>query len=73
VIEVIRAAAELQSFFKAFASRAKDWMDIEGIIVRQTGKLHWEEVWNELKPLAELKGAPEIVIELEKRRIEFEQ
>jgi len=48
-------------------------MDIEGIIVRQTGKLHWEEVWNELKPLAELKGAPEIVIELEKRRIEFEQ
>ena len=58
---------------KAFAARAKDWMDVEGIITRQTGKLDWRYIRVQLKPLVELKGAPELLGELEKRRIEFEQ
>lgn len=58
---------------KAFAARAKDWLDVEGIIIRQTGKLDWAYIRRELHPLAELKEAPSIMEELERRRAEFEQ
>jgi hypothetical protein len=65
-------SAEDLVVLKAFASRAKDWLDIEGVLTRQTGRLDWRYVWSQLKPLAELKEAPEILVELDKRRIEFE-
>ncbi len=58
---------------KAFASRPRDWLDIEGVITRQRGKLDWDLVRRELEPLAELKEAPEILTELEQRRMEFER
>jgi len=34
---------------------------------------HWKYIRTQLRPLAELKGAPEILEKLEQRRIEFEQ
>jgi len=40
--------------------------------VRQTGKLDWNYIRDQLGPLAELKEAPEILDELEGRRREFE-
>jgi len=58
---------------KAFAARAKDWLDVEGIIIRQTGKIDWPYVRSQLRPLVEIKGAPEILDELEKRRLASEQ
>jgi hypothetical protein len=58
---------------KAFASRGQDWVDIEGIIVRQTGTVDWTYIDRQLRPLAELKDAPHILIELENRRVEFER
>jgi len=58
---------------KAFAARGQDWVDIERIIVRQTGNLDWSYIRAQLRPLAELKEAPEIVDQLEQRRQEFEQ
>jgi hypothetical protein len=66
-------SAEDLVVMKAFAGRGQDWVDIERIIVRQTGKLDWSYVREQLRPLAELKEAPEIVAELEQRRREFEQ
>ena len=66
-------SAEDLIVMKAFAARAKDWMDVEGIITRQTGKLDWRYIRAQLKPLVELKGAPELLGELDKRRTEFEQ
>ncbi len=45
--------------FKAFAAREKDWLDIEGIAVRQRGRLDERLIWAELLPLLELKEAPE--------------
>jgi len=48
-------------------------LDVEGVIVRQTGKLDWPYIQRHLAPLAELKGQPEILVELEKRRVEFER
>jgi hypothetical protein len=66
-------SAEDLVVMKAFAARAKDWIDVEGIIIRQTGKLDWSYVRQQLEPLAELKEAPEILDELERRRLEFER
>jgi len=46
---------------KAFADRAQDWLDIEGIALRQAGRLLDEAtIFSELRPLLELKGTPEI-------------
>ena len=58
---------------KAFAGRGQDWVDVERIIVRQTGKLDWSYVRTQLRPLAELKGTPEVIEQLERRRVEFEE
>jgi hypothetical protein len=66
-------SAEDLIVMKAFASRSRDWADIEGVIVRQTGKLDWNHIWVQLTPLAELKGEPGILTELERRRVEFER
>ena len=44
---------------KAFAGRSKDWMDIENVLVRQGDRLDWDYILKELKPLVELKEAPE--------------
>lgn len=66
-------SAEDLIVMKAFAARGKDWLDVEGVITRQTGGLDWSYIQSQLKPLAELKNAPEILHELERRRIEFEK
>ena len=50
----------------------QDWADVERVIVRQTGKLDWDYIYEQLQPLAQLKDAPEIVDQLEARRVEFE-
>lgn len=70
-ISLLTCSAEDLVVMKAFASRGQDWVDIEGIIVRQTGKLDWSYIDTHLRPLAELKDAPEILSQLETRRIEF--
>lgn len=66
-------SAEDLIVMKAFAARSRDWADIEGVIIRQTGKLDWSYIHQQLAPLAELKEAPGILDELEKRRVEFER
>lgn len=66
-------SAEDLIVMKAFAARTKDWLDVEGVIIRQTGKLDWDYVAAQLEPLVELKGTPEILDELRRRREQFEQ
>lgn len=44
---------------KALASRQKDWVDIEGIILRQQQQLDWIYVEEQLRPLLDLKQEPE--------------
>ena len=66
-------SAEDLIVLKAFAGRGQDWVDVERMIVRQTGKLDWDYIREQLRPLAELKDAPQILDELEARRVEFEQ
>jgi len=57
---------------KAFAGRHRDWNDVEGILVRQRGKLDWDYILRELRPLCELKEAPEIVDELLQMRAKID-
>lgn len=66
-------SAEDLIVLKAFAGRGQDWVDVERTIVRQTGKLDWDYIWEQLQPLAELKESPGILDQLEGRRIEFER
>jgi len=40
---------------KAFADRPQDWLDVEGIIVRQGRALDRAQVMDELMPLLEMK------------------
>ena len=54
-----------------FADRPKDWLDIDGIIIRQSPHLDWPYVRAQLAPLAELKDASELVDRLERRRIDL--
>lgn len=48
-------SAEDLIIFKAFAGRAQDWIDIEGIVIRQSRHLDADLIWQELLPLLELK------------------
>ena len=63
-------SAEDLLVLKAFADRPKDWVDVDGVIIRQSGQLDWDYVRTHLAPLAELKDAPEILDRLEKRRLD---
>lgn len=65
-------SAEDLIVFKAFADRPKDWLDVEGVMIRQTGRLDWSYVFAQLAPLAELKDAPEILDRLEGLRSRVE-
>ena len=58
---------------KAFADRPKAWVDVEGIIIRQAGRIDWVCVHAALAPLAELKEAPEIMARLADRRAELDR
>jgi hypothetical protein len=72
-VELRTCSAEDLVVLKAFAARAQDWIDVERTIVRQTGKLDWQYIFDQLGPLAELKEAPQILDQLEQRRDEFER
>jgi hypothetical protein len=53
--QLLTCCAEDLIVHKAFAGRDRDWLDVEGIIIRQGEDLDSELVLRELAPLAELK------------------
>ncbi len=52
---VTTCAAEDLLVLKAFAGRPQDWLDVEGVIVRQGARLQRGLVLDELRPLLDLK------------------
>lgn len=58
---LITCSAEDLIVLKAFADRAKDWGDVEGILLRQGKALDVEYIVTQLAPLCELKENPEIL------------
>ncbi len=65
-------SAEDLIVLKAFADRPKDWVDVDGILLRQASTIDWDYVYLQLAPLVELKEAPEILERLEQRRASAE-
>ena len=72
-ISLRTCSAEDLIVLKAFAGRGQDWVDVERTIVRQTGRLDWDYIYEQLRPLAELKEAPEIVEQLKECRAKCEE
>ena len=67
-IELCTCSAEDLVVMKLFASRPLDVRDAEGIAVRQRGSLDWDYIEAQLAPLAEVRGAPEILRALARLR-----
>ncbi len=56
-VELLTCSAEDLLVHKVFASRERDWVDIEGIVARQGAGLDRALIDGELTPLLELKDA----------------
>jgi hypothetical protein len=67
-LELHTCSAEDLIVLKLFASRAIDVRDAESVALRQSRKLDWRYIEEHLTPLAELKGAPEILQTLSRLR-----
>lgn len=67
-ILLVTASAEDLIVMKSFASRPKDWVDVEGVLIRQAGHLDWTYIDSQLRPLVALKEEPEILARLESMR-----
>jgi len=62
---LLTCSAEDLIVHKAFADRGLDWVDIERVIMRQGTALNTRQILRELRPLADLKENPELVIRLQ--------
>jgi len=65
---LVTCSAEDLVFLKAFAGRGQDWVDVEGILVRQGESLDWGYITRQLRPLCELKDDPDSLPRLETLR-----
>jgi hypothetical protein len=63
---LVTCSAEDLVVHKAFAGRDLDWGDVERVLTRQHAKLNLPQIRAELKPLLELKDAPESLDKLER-------
>lgn len=63
--QLLTCCAEDLIVHKAFAGRDRDWIDIEGIIIRQGGRLDTGLVLRELVPLAEFKESNDTIDRLQ--------
>lgn len=60
-VSLLTCSAEDLIVLKTFAGRTQDWTAIEGVLMRQRGKLDWLYIYEQLTPLCELKEEPELV------------
>ncbi|MFW6161185.1 MAG: hypothetical protein ACODAJ_00355 [Planctomycetota bacterium] len=70
-VRLVLCSAEDLVILKAFAARLQDWADVKRILARQRGHLDWGYIDEQLPPLCELKGEPEIVDRLQDLRNEI--
>jgi hypothetical protein len=63
-VTLFTCSAEDLVVLKAFADRPRDWVDIEGVLLRQRGLLDWAYIERTLAPLVEVKEAPHIMMML---------
>jgi len=51
---------------KVVANREKDWLDIEGVLARQWGRIDLAVFRDEVQPLLELRGDPDILVRFDR-------
>jgi len=66
-------SAEDLVVLKTFAGRGQDWVDVNGILVRQRRSLDWKLILQELAPLLELRETPENLDRLNQLRLQVEE
>ena len=59
-------SAEDLVIHKVFAGRDRDWSDVEGVLIRQHGRVNLVHIRNELPPLLELRDDTESFPKLER-------
>ena len=64
-VTLTTCGAEDLVVLKVFAGREKDWLDVEGVVLRQADSLDRALIRRELKPLLELKGDDTALMRLE--------
>ncbi len=67
-LTLLTCSAEDLVVLKSFADRQRDWADIETIIIRQQKRLDWEYIFEQLRPLCQLKESLEIIERLDQLR-----
>jgi hypothetical protein len=65
LLSLITCSPEDLIILKAFASRDRDWADVESVLTRQHGRLDLARIRKELPPLLELKEDVESLAKLE--------
>ena len=70
-IRLLTCSAEDLVVFKAFAGRERDWADIESIAMRQSQRMNWALIYEELTPLAELRGGAATMNRLQRLQPSF--
>ncbi len=63
-IDLFTCSAEDLVVLKAFADRDRDWIDLEGVLIRQGTKLDRRYILESLEPLCDIKESPEIITKL---------
>lgn len=63
-LSLLTCSAEDLVIMKAFANRPRDWADLKTVIDRRAGELDRSYILQRLTPLAEIKSAPEILVNL---------
>lgn len=63
-------SAEDLVIHKVFAGRQKDWMDVEGVIVRNR-RLNWTLIDTELRPLLEIRNDEDSMVQLTKLKMKY--
>ena len=63
-VRVRTCSAEDLIVHKAFADRGKDWVDIEGILIRQGTGLKFSQVISDLSQFTESMERPDILVRL---------
>lgn len=70
---LMTCSAEDLLVHKVVANREKDWIDVDGILVRQWGKLNLDLFRTEVEPLLELRGDPDILARFERLLAKLQQ
>jgi len=64
-VQLVTCSAEDLVVMKTLADRARDWVDIRTVLIRQAGRLDLAYIRRQLRPLVQIKEQPDILARLD--------